>query len=87
MKEPTRFTWDDVRQIADEIEVKAHLASMDVRDRWEKLRPRFAELKQTIEREGAQAGKTVGEQMTTIGKGLRKLLDQIKDEVAARRPS
>lgn len=80
MNDPNRFTWDDVRQIADQLELEAHLAGMEARDRWEKLRPRLAALKQTIEHEGAQAGKALGEQLTAIGKALRALLDQVRDD-------
>ena len=32
-------TWDEVRQIADELELKIHVAGMDARDRWQTLRP------------------------------------------------
>jgi len=37
-------TWDEVRRIADELELKIHLAGMDARDRWRDLKPRLAEI-------------------------------------------
>lgn len=35
------FTWDDIRRVAEEIDLKVHLASMELRERWEQLRPRI----------------------------------------------
>lgn len=40
--------WDEMRRIADELELKLHLASMDARDRWRAMQPRLAELEKQI---------------------------------------
>ncbi len=35
---------DDLKALRDEVALKAHLAEMDVRDRWDALRPRIDEV-------------------------------------------
>jgi hypothetical protein len=47
--------WDDVRRIADEVELKIHLAGMDARDRWHELQPRLAEIEKSITKAGQRA--------------------------------
>lgn len=76
MTEP-RMTWDDVRRVRDELELKIHLASMEARDRWRELKPRLVELEQALERSGERAGDVIAEQLTEIGKVLRKLRDEV----------
>jgi hypothetical protein len=75
-------TWDDVRRIVDELEVKIHLAGMDARDRWHAIQPRLAKLENTIERKSQRTGHAVADELSAIGKALRDLRDQIADEVA-----
>lgn len=79
MSEPA--TWDDVRRIIDELEVKAHLAGMDARDRWRAFQPRLARLEQAIARQGERAGRALADELSAIGKALRELRDQIADEL------
>jgi chromosome segregation ATPase len=69
--------WNELKRIADELELKIHLASMDLRDRWQALRPRIAELEQTISRTGERASKVVTEELAAIGKALHQLRDEI----------
>jgi hypothetical protein len=69
--------WNELKRIADELELKIHLASMDLRDRWQALRPRFVELEQTISRSGERASKIVTEELAAIGKAV----DQLRDEI------
>jgi hypothetical protein len=75
-------TWDDVRRIVDELEVRIHLARMDARDRWKALQPRLAKLEKTFERKTEHAGRAVAEELSAMGKALRELRDQIADEIA-----
>lgn len=83
MTTPTdHSTWDDVRRIVDELEVKIHLAGMDARDRWRAIQPRLAKLEKTIERKSQSTGHAVADELSAIGKALRDLRDQIADEVA-----
>lgn len=78
-------TWDDVRRIVDEIELKVHLASMNARDRWHGIQPRLAKLEKTLERASERAGQTVADELSAIGRALHELRDQIADEIAGSR--
>ena len=69
-------TWDEVRRIADEIELKIHLGSMDARDRWHVLEPRLAELEHRMKDAGQRASKAVGEELSAIWKALRELKNE-----------
>jgi len=85
MTETRAPTLDDVRRIADELKLKIHLAGMEVRDRWNELQPRLAEVEATIAREGERAGKLVAAQIASIGTALRELRDEIDDKLDPRR--
>jgi len=80
MSEPA--TWDDVRRIVDELELKIHLAGMDARDRWRSLQPRLAKVEQAIEERSERVSRKVTEELKAIGTALRELRDEIADEVA-----
>jgi hypothetical protein len=70
-------TWNDIRRLADEIELKVHLGRMDARDRWRELRPRLVELEQTLEVEGKRANDKIEKELATMGTQLRRLRDDI----------
>lgn len=72
-----RSTWDEVRRIADEVELKIHLAGMDARDRWQTLQPRIAEIEKTIADAGKRAGAAVEHELASIGAALRRLRDDV----------
>jgi hypothetical protein len=76
---PALSTWDEARRIADEIELKIHLARMDVRDRWQTLRPQIQELEKRIATSGERAGKAIKKELTA----LRTLLQQLRGEAAS----
>jgi hypothetical protein len=80
MSETKNQTWDDVRRIAEELELKMHLAGMDVRDRWHELQPRLAEVQKVIAREGERAGKLVVTQISSLGKALQELRNEIESK-------
>jgi hypothetical protein len=67
----------ELRRIADELELKIHLASMDVRDRWQALKPRLAEVEQKLARTGERATKIVQDEVAAIGQALQKLRDDL----------
>ena len=69
--------WDDVRRIADEIELKIHLAGMDARDRWRSLQPRIVELEKTISRAGKRAGSVIDHEVDVIADALHRLRDDV----------
>lgn len=69
--------WSELRRIADELELKIHLASMEVRDRWTALQPRLAELERVLTRTGERAAKVVQDELQTIETALHKLRDDV----------
>ncbi len=69
--------WDDVRRIADELEVKIHLAGMDARDRWHELEPRLEKLEHSIVHSSERASETVVHELQEVGDALRKLRDEV----------
>jgi hypothetical protein len=70
-------TWDDVRRIADEIELKIHLAGMDARDRWHALQPRVADVEKKISSAGKRVGRAIDREVESIGVALRRLRDDV----------
>lgn len=78
MTETTKTpTWDDVRRIADELELKMHLAGMEARDRWKALKPRLAELEKDI----AKGGNAAASQLATIGTALKELGKEVAEKL------
>ncbi len=70
-------TWDDVRRIADELELKIHLAGMSARDRWRELQPRLIELEHEVARSSKRLSETVDRELTALGAALRSLRDEL----------
>ncbi|HEY6033505.1 MAG TPA: hypothetical protein VIV58_04575 [Kofleriaceae bacterium] len=70
-------TWDDVRRLADELEVKIHLAGMDARDKWHELEPRLEQLEHAIVHSSERASDAVVHELQEVGDALRKLRDQV----------
>lgn len=69
--------WDDVRRIADELELKIHLGGMDARDRWRALQPQIAELEASLSNVGTRAVTAIEHELATLGAALRRLRDDI----------
>lgn len=69
--------WDEVRRIADEVELKVHLASMDARDRWRALQPRLTEVERTLAAAGKRATGAVERELASISEALRCLRDDV----------
>jgi ElaB/YqjD/DUF883 family membrane-anchored ribosome-binding protein len=70
-------TWDEIRQLSDEIEVKLHLAGMEARDRWIALKPRLDALQRTLTRAGNRASKVVTKEVAAV----RALLERLTNDV------
>jgi hypothetical protein len=79
-------SWDDLRRIADELEVKMHLASMEARARWNDLQPKLAEVEQAIARGGERAGEFVTDQISSLAAVLGELRDEIQHKLETQRP-
>lgn len=69
--------WDDVRRLADEIELKVHLAGMDARDRWKELKPRLATLDRQFNEIGQRANDAIEKEARSISTELKRLRDEI----------
>lgn len=74
----TLSTWDDVKRLAQELEVKIHLAGMEARDRWRALQPRLSELEKTLTVSGQKAGEVIDKEVAAIGAALRRLKDDLQ---------
>jgi len=79
MSTPT--IWDEVRQIADELELKIHLAGMDARDQWRALKPKITDIEKRIASSSDKAGKAIANELSEMGDALRKLRDEVRDEM------
>ncbi|HEU4726821.1 MAG TPA: hypothetical protein VFT22_03000 [Kofleriaceae bacterium] len=73
--------WTDLRRIADELELKIHLASMDAHERWKALQPRLDKLEKTLAHTRERTSKVVKEEVSAIRKTLCELRDDIAREV------
>jgi len=70
--------WDDLRRIADELELKLHLASMDARDRWRAIEPRLAMIEERLARTGKRVTKAIMEEVADV----RAAIERLRDDVA-----
>lgn len=67
----TPATWDELRRIADEIQLKIHLAEMDARDRWRDLEPRITEVEHALADAGGTASETLSHELARFGAVFR----------------
>jgi hypothetical protein len=80
MKHPrsdVRSAWNDVRRMADEVELQIHLARMDARDTWRELQPRLTEVEETIARSSQRLDAAISDKVTKLGAALRKLREDL----------
>ena len=75
MKDTT--TWDEVRRITDELEVKIHLAGMEARDRWIALQPRLATLEKKLFAVTDRVEAAIATELHSVGALLRELRDDV----------
>lgn len=73
----TKSTWDEVRRIADEVELKLHLAGMEARDRWNTLQPRLTALEARLAKTTQHTGEVITQELTAVGAALRRLRDEL----------
>jgi hypothetical protein len=67
--------WDDVRRIADEIELHIHLGSMNARDRWHELEPKLVDLEHRVAKTGF--GSVIDHEITDLHAALVHLRDDL----------
>lgn len=73
----TISTWNEVRRLADQLELEIHLAGMEARDRWAALKPRLRELEDSISHAGKRAGEVIDREIASIGIALKRLRDDV----------
>ena len=64
-----------VKQHRDEIKLKLHLGSREVKDRWDELDDRFARLKAEYEPLAAAVDETAED----VGESLKLIAEELKD--------
>lgn len=69
--------WDELRRVADQLELELHLAGMEARDRWRAVKPRVEELERKIAKAGSEAGHAIAQEISALAETLRKLRDGI----------
>ncbi len=69
-------TWEDIKQLADQVELRIHLGSMEAHDRWLALRPRIDRLERTISRVGRDAAESIKRELEDVRVALRALRDE-----------
>jgi hypothetical protein len=83
LKQDWQNVFKGLRAIRDDLEVRAHLASLDLKDEWAKLRPRFAEA------EGyanviSEATLAAARDLLHRAKALSEKLKDMKDQESVR---
>lgn len=63
-----------LRALRDEIRLKAHLAKMDVKDRWRELEPRVTAVVEQAAKSASEASRTAVEEAIQALEKLRKSL-------------
>lgn len=64
-------TWDELRRLADQLELEVHLAGMEARDRWRAVRPRINELEAQIRQAGGHVGHVLAKEIASLRDLLR----------------
>jgi hypothetical protein len=73
-------TWDEVRRIAEELELKIHLASMNARDRWQALEPRIAAFELRMKDSGQRASEAFTTELEAIWNAMRGIRDDLNGD-------
>ncbi|MEX1367821.1 MAG: hypothetical protein AB1Z98_32130 [Nannocystaceae bacterium] len=69
---------EQLRQMADEVRVKMHLASMDAKDAWTKLEPKLHAFERRVE----SAANTVGDELVAAGEQLKAEVERLAKRAA-----
>jgi hypothetical protein len=70
-------TWDEVRQLSEELELKLHLAGMEARTRWQELQPEVAEIRRSLASSGQRVTAVIERQIVLLTDKLHRLRDDI----------
>lgn len=68
----------DLQQLRDEIRVKLHLASMDLKDRFQELEPDVKAFEHRAEQVTEEVGEELHEGWTHLKQALKKIRDELR---------
>ncbi len=77
MKAELQEMLDDIKKLRDELKVKVHLASLDVKDAWKKLEPRVDEL----QRQALDAGKKAADDVKASAVKLKESFESLRKKI------
>lgn len=69
--------WDNVRRLADELELQVHLMGMDARDQWHELQKRLQAVERQITHTGERTADVVTQELHEVRDALRALRDRV----------
>lgn len=78
-KQDLEDTREDLKQIADEIRVKLHLAGMDAKDAWDDIQPKLRDFEQRFD----ATAEEVGEELKALGGDIKQRLLNIKNKLGS----
>jgi hypothetical protein len=79
--EKPNAAFEELKKIRDEIKLKIHLASMDVRDAFEKLEPKVKDLERQVAGAGAAASREVEAAIQKAKEALGHIKEKIEKKV------
>lgn len=74
--------WNEIKRLADQVELKIHLARMDLRTRWDELKPQLAALERELLERRAQARHLVTDRLDKLRAALHQLRDELSETTA-----
>jgi len=74
LKQDLEDTRNDLKQAADEIRVKLHLAGMDAKDAWDEIQPRIEDFERRFDGKADE----VSEELKALGSDIKQRLLNIK---------
>jgi len=86
LKEELQKGWTDLRQFADEMRLHAHLATLELKSRWQEVEPQVQKLENEVEARGEQAIEASKDAIASLGGTLRKLRDQLQASIDSQTP-
>ena len=69
-------TWNDIKKLADQVELKIHLGTLEAHDKWRALRPRIDRLEKSLHKAGSKVADTIEREMEDVRVALRALRDE-----------
>lgn len=63
--------WDELRRVADQLELELHLGSMEARERWRLLKPRLEKLEKMIAKATSDTGHAIAKEIHAVAEAIR----------------